>query len=119
MGNEGCKLLKKSLKKAICDEQLKHPSVSVTSRLHKVLFLYNNTPSTATDMTPNARLLRFTPRTLLTALHPVSPGHLSSVRPFKDGDLVLVRFNTQHPVEATIIRQMSAKMYLVDVNGIT
>jgi len=117
-GERAVNTMKKCLKKILLDEAKSCERVDIQARVVQVLFTYNNTPSTATDCSPNSLLLRYAPRTLLTALHPEPAGKTRSVRPYKDGDLVLVSFNTRHPVEATIIRQISASMYLVDVAGV-
>jgi len=119
IGEKAVETIKNCLKKLLLD-QSKAGSVKLTvsQRIAQVMFNYANTPSSVTNLSPNEMLLKFRPRTLLTILKPVSSGRVASVRPFRDGDRVLIRFNTAHPVDATIVRQLSAVKFLVDVSGV-
>jgi len=118
-GERAVQTIKKSLKKEILQAARPEPGkkLNLECILLHVLFSYN-TPSTATDKSPNSMLLCYVPRTSLSVLHPTSPIKHRSVRPFKDGDIVLVRYNTKHPVEATVVRQISPTMFLLDVDGV-
>jgi len=84
----------------------------------KFLLAYLNTPSTVHGKTPNQLLLSYTPRTLLTNLHPQVQTHVSPTLPFKDGDTVYLKIGTAPVLKGVVLRSLSPTRYLVSVEGV-
>jgi len=111
-------ICKKALKK-LCLATPEPSSPQWQNLLSQFLFCYLNTPTTTHNKTPNQLLLSYTPRTLLTNLHPrLHASSFTPVLPFKDGDYVYVKIGSAPVLKALVVRSLSATRYLVSVEGV-
>jgi len=86
--------------------------------ISRFLLAYLNIPSTVAGKSPNQLLLSYTPRTMISNLHPTVESPVTATLPFKDGDSVNLKIGNAPILKGIVIRSLSPTRYLVSVAGI-
>jgi len=110
-------ICKKALLK-ICSSNQNVASNQWPVLISKFLLAYLNTPSTVTGKSPNQLLLSYSPRTLISNLHPKVESPVTATLPFKDGDSVNLKIGNSPILNGIVIRSLSPTRYHVSVAGI-